>query len=65
MGLVVRANNHVPSIVRYFFLADEVAKNKLRVMYCPTDKLVAYYMTKPLQGWKLKKSRTVTMGLSE
>jgi hypothetical protein len=36
--------------VKYFFLADQVAKKKIRFLYCPTDEMVADYMTKPLQG---------------
>jgi hypothetical protein len=51
--------------VRYFFLADQVAKKHLRVMYCPTDEMVADYMTKPLQGWKFKKFRAAIMGLED
>jgi hypothetical protein len=48
--------------VRYFFLADQVEKKNLRIEYCPTDNMVANYMTKPLQGHKFRKFRAAIMG---
>jgi hypothetical protein len=48
--------------VRYFFLADQVEKKNLRIEYCPTDDMVANYMTKPLQGYKFQKFRAAIMG---
>jgi Reverse transcriptase (RNA-dependent DNA polymerase) len=48
--------------VRYFFLTDQVQKGNLRVEYCPTDEMVADFMTKPLQGQKFMKFRTAILG---
>ena len=36
--------------IRYFFLTDQIKKNHLAVKYCSTTKMVADYMSKPLQG---------------
>jgi hypothetical protein len=49
--------------VRYFFLADQVEQGNLRIAYCPTEKMVADYMTKPLQGAKFKEFHQAIMGI--
>jgi hypothetical protein len=36
--------------IRYFFIADRVAKKEVSIIYCPTKLMVADYFTKPLQG---------------
>jgi hypothetical protein len=36
--------------VRYFFIADRVKSEEIRIEYCPTGIMIAYYFTKPLQG---------------
>ena len=36
--------------VRYFFIANRVKSNKIRIEYCPTGMMIADYFTKPLQG---------------
>ncbi len=36
--------------IRYYYVADQVAKGDLRVVWCPTDKMIADFLTKPLQG---------------
>ena len=38
--------------IRYFFIADQVAKGNVQVEYCPTDEMWGDFMTKPLQGKK-------------
>ncbi len=45
--------------IRYFFLTDQIEKGNLTVEYCPTEGMVADYMTKPLQGklWLAHKKR--------
>jgi len=35
--------------IRYYYVADRVAKGDLRVVWCPTDKMIADFLTKPLQ----------------
>ena len=49
--------------IRYFFIKDCIEKNKLEVEYCPTDDMVADFMTKPLQGAKFNKFRKIIMNL--
>jgi hypothetical protein len=49
--------------IRYFFIADMKAKGLLSIQYCPTDKMVGDYMTKPLHGGKFKDFRQQIMNL--
>ena len=46
-----------------FFSADRTQKEYLSIEYCPTEDMVADYLTKPLQGDKLKKFRKEIMNL--
>ena len=48
--------------IRYYSVADRVAKGDLWIVWCPTDKMIADFLTKPLQG-KLdsKRSRQSTV----
>ena len=48
--------------VRYYFIADQVAKGNVEVAYCPTGDMVADFMTKPLQGALFRKFRKEIMG---
>jgi len=48
--------------VRYFFLTDQIEKGNLSVEYCPTDLLIADFMTKPLQGSKFSRFRSMILG---
>ena len=50
--------------IRYFFISDMKEKGQLSIRYCPTDKLVADYMTKPLHGSKFKEFRQQIMNVS-
>ncbi len=36
--------------IRYYYVAGQVAKGDLRVVWCPTNKIIADFLTKPLQG---------------
>ena len=36
--------------IRYFFIKDKVQSTKLNILHCPTDKMIADFFTKPLQG---------------
>ena len=51
------------SNIRYFFISDMKEKGQLSIRYCPTDKLVADYMTKPLHGPKFNEFRQQIMRL--
>jgi len=48
--------------VRYFFLSDQVQRGNLTIEYCPTDEMIADYMSKPLQGEKFRGFRDEIMG---
>ncbi len=47
---------------RYFFITDWVNKKKISNDWCPTRKLVADFMTKPLQGSQFRELRDYIMG---
>jgi hypothetical protein len=36
--------------IRYYYVADRVAKGDVNVVWCPTDQMIADFLTKPLQG---------------
>jgi len=49
--------------IRYFFITDRVAKREVKIEWCPTAKMVADFMTKPLQGATFQKFRDAIMGI--
>ena len=51
--------------IRFFFVHDRVKSGKINVVYCPTDKMVADFFTKPLQGSLFKKFRASVMGYND
>ena len=50
--------------MRYFFVTDQVEKGIVNIIYCPTDKMVSDFMTKPVQGTKYKTFEREIMGLT-
>ncbi len=46
----------------YYYVANRVAKRDLRVIWCPTDKMIANSLTKPLQGKAFVKFWDLLMG---
>ena len=48
--------------IRYYYVADRVAKGDLRVIWCLTDKMIADFLTKPLQGKAFVEFRDLLMG---
>jgi hypothetical protein len=46
----------------YYYVADQVAKGDLRVVWCPTDAMIADFLTKPLQGKAFVKFWDLLMG---
>ena len=48
--------------IRYFFIKDRVDKGEVTILYCPTEKMVADYMTKSLHGGQFRKFRDIIMG---
>ena len=33
--------------IRYYYVADRIEKGDLRIVWCPTDQMIADYLTKP------------------
>ena len=50
--------------IRYFFIKDRVDKGELDVLYCPTERMIADFFTKPLQGKKFCEFRDLIMGIT-
>ena len=48
--------------IRYFHIADLVAKGRLNVEYCSTLDMVADFFTKPLQGAQFLKFKKLILG---
>ena len=49
--------------VRFFNVKDKLQSNNITVVYCPTEKMVADFFTKPLQGAQFRLLRRVIMGM--
>ena len=50
--------------IKLFYITDLISRNEVEVRYCPTDEMLADYMTKPLVGAKFKLFRDLIMNLS-
>jgi AAA ATPase containing von Willebrand factor type A (vWA) domain len=48
--------------MRYFFIKDRLETEKINVVYCPTEYMVADFFTKPLQGKLFKYLKAIIMG---
>ena len=51
--------------VRYYLITDRIAKGDITVEHCPTDKMIADFFTKPLQGKTFKKFLCHIMNIEE
>ena len=49
--------------IKYFFITDLIGCGLVKVEYCPTDLMIADYMTKPLLGEKFHVFRQAIMNL--
>jgi len=50
--------------IRYYYVADRVAKGDLRIVWCPTtDKMIADFLKKLLQGKAFIEFRNLLMGV--
>ena len=58
---VGRQSRHIN--IRYFHIKDCYDRQELDIKYCPTDKMVGDYFTKPLQGKKFYEFRKMIMNL--
>ncbi len=48
--------------IRYFFISDWVNMKEISIGWCPTKKMIADFMTKPLQGSPFRNLRDYIMG---
>ena len=48
--------------IRYFFVTDQVQKGNLEIQYCPSEKMVADFMTKPNQGTQFREFQKEILG---
>jgi hypothetical protein len=48
--------------IKFFYFTDLIKRNKMQVKYCPTNEMVADYMTKPLVGSKFIEFKNRIMG---
>ena len=48
--------------IRYFFMTDQVKKGNVTIEYCSTDDMWGDFMSKPLQGEKFRKFRSLIQG---
>ena len=46
----------------YYYMADQIAKGDLTVVWYPTKKMITDFLTKPLQGRMFIQFRDVLMG---
>ena len=47
--------------IRYFFIKDGVESGEIKVTYCPTEKMVADLLTKPIMGELFTKLRKMLL----
>ena len=48
--------------IKYFWCTDRIKNGNITVKHCPTEKMIADYMSKPLQGKLFHTFRNVIMG---
>ena len=51
--------------IGFFFIKDVLQNINIKLAHCPTNKMVADYFTKPLQGGLFVKIRNQIMGVSD
>ncbi len=49
--------------IKYFFITDLIKQGEITLKYCPTDKMLADYMTKPTMGKKFTQLRKEIMNI--
>ena len=46
-------------------MADKVGNKEAKIAYCPAEKMVADFSSKPTQGQAFRQQRNIAMGLNE
>ena len=49
--------------IRYYFVTDNICRNRLSLEYCPTEEMIVDFFTKPLQGALFYKLWSLIMNL--
>ena len=49
--------------IKYFYVTDLISRDEVVIRCCPTDEMIADYMTKALVGGKFTKFRELIMNL--
>ena len=49
--------------IKYFYVMDLIGREKVQVIYCPTDDILGDYITKPLLGSKFFKFKILIKSL--
>jgi hypothetical protein len=55
-----RRSRHID--MRYFFIKDRLESEHIKVVYCPTEQMIADFFTKPLQGKLFHYLKSIIMG---
>jgi len=58
-----RRTRHID--IRYFFVKESIDKKEVKLIYLPTEHMVADFFTKPLQGKAFLQHRDVILGYKE
>ena len=58
--LCIGKSRHID--IRYFFDKEKIEINKISIAYCSTEHMLAYFLTKALQGALFAKFRDIKMG---
>ena len=51
--------------IKYFYATDLIRRKLLRIEYCPTDKMVADYMSKPTMAALFRVFRNLIMNFNQ
>ena len=49
--------------IKLFYITDLISRDEVSVEYCPSDDMIADYMSKPLMGAKFKEFPNLIMNL--
>ena len=62
MKSVGKGSRHIK--IKYFFATDKIKNKEMKVIYCPTEEMLADFYTKPLQGVLFVNHRNKIMGIA-
>ena len=49
--------------IKYFYITDLIQQKEVSIKYCPTDQMIADYLTKPITGSKFHHFRKIILNL--